>query len=367
MFDNRRGDVHMNDMRFRIEELLKIQAPSGREDKMREKLESYLLELGKEYTIDPYGNLIVHIKGIGPRIMLSAHMDQSGFIATYADESGLMYFDKVGRIQPEQALGCRVEGENGQLGIITQAGAPGGPKDVFIDSGTQGRQESHEEVPPGTRFLYTAQTRQTGSKAQKIVSPYLHNAAGCAVLLELADTVQRPCYDCYFVFTVQGETGAKGALTSSDRIRPRYHISLDAYENRPEVGNTFRNMKTEEKRAPVKARAYGMGAGCTLIQSVCCGPAREGVHYGVPLGYTLLDCIEDAAYSAGIPIDTEAAAVADTEAGTTAAAGRTEAVALMIPCRYLDTPNETVAFRDIENLWKLLGILLKEGQTETLV
>ena len=67
-----------------IKNLCEINGTSGREDKVRE----YIIEkLGDiPYEVDGLGNLIVEVKGKNRaknKVMVAAHMDEVGFIATY--------------------------------------------------------------------------------------------------------------------------------------------------------------------------------------------------------------------------------------------------------------------------------------------
>ncbi|RPJ52003.1 MAG: M42 family peptidase, partial [Chloroflexi bacterium] len=65
-----------------------------------------------EIHADAMGNLIAR-KGTksdgGLRIMLSAHMDEIGIIATHIDENGFVRFTTIGGVSPITCIGGRVQ------------------------------------------------------------------------------------------------------------------------------------------------------------------------------------------------------------------------------------------------------------------
>jgi endoglucanase len=54
----------------------------------------------------------------GKRIMLSAHMDEIGVIATHVDDNGFVRFTSVGGVFPAYTLAGRVRFLNGTPGVI---------------------------------------------------------------------------------------------------------------------------------------------------------------------------------------------------------------------------------------------------------
>ncbi len=74
-----------------------------------------------EIRVDAMGNLIAR-KGTktegGLRIMLSAHMDEIGVIATHIDENGFVRFTTIGGVRPHTCIGGRVRFLNGARGLI---------------------------------------------------------------------------------------------------------------------------------------------------------------------------------------------------------------------------------------------------------
>jgi tetrahedral aminopeptidase len=71
--------------------------------------------------VDALGNLIVRKgqkTGDGMRIMLSAHMDEIGLMATHIDENGFIRFIAIGGVRVLTCIGGRVRFLNGTQGLI---------------------------------------------------------------------------------------------------------------------------------------------------------------------------------------------------------------------------------------------------------
>lgn len=74
--------------------------PSGYEEDIRDILRKELEKYADETKIDKLGNIFFyhHGKDNYPKIMLSAHMDEVGFIVTYIENEGFLRFDTLGGI-----------------------------------------------------------------------------------------------------------------------------------------------------------------------------------------------------------------------------------------------------------------------------
>ena len=101
---------------------------SGHEDSVREILIKELSEVG-EISVSPLGNLTVHIKGKGEKILFAAHMDEIGIMVTYIEDNGFLRFTAVGGVDPVRALGCRVKFANDTVGIVECGEKKGEKKD----------------------------------------------------------------------------------------------------------------------------------------------------------------------------------------------------------------------------------------------
>ena len=81
--------------------------PSGYEDEVRNIIKSEMKNLCDEMYEDSIGNLICHKKGVlvdGKSIMLTAHIDEVGFIISGITEKGFLEFKTVGGIDTAALL-----------------------------------------------------------------------------------------------------------------------------------------------------------------------------------------------------------------------------------------------------------------------
>ena len=81
-----------------LKELLEAPSPSGYEAPARNLLRRKLESVADHLEVDMLGNLIVSLIGEGegrPRLMLTAHYDEIGFLIRYIDDRGFLYFAPV--------------------------------------------------------------------------------------------------------------------------------------------------------------------------------------------------------------------------------------------------------------------------------
>jgi endoglucanase len=92
--------------------------PSGREAAVRSLIKAEVEPLVDRLEVDAMGNLIAFKAGTGiePRlkVMLSAHMDEVGFMITEVDKSGLLNFESM-----------RISGVMTNYGQLKWTGRPG--------------------------------------------------------------------------------------------------------------------------------------------------------------------------------------------------------------------------------------------------
>lgn len=220
-----------------LEKLCLIDGISGREDKVREFIVSQII--GKcEYEIDPMGNVIAFKRGkkrAVKKVMLSAHMDEVGFIVTYICENGFLKFTNVGGVDSKVTLGkMATVGEKGVNGVIgskaihlchgdEETTAPALDK-LYIDIGAKNKEDAEKYVEIGDSVHFCSDFVTFGNS--KIKAKAIDDRFGCAVMLKMIDSDLE--YDTYFAFLVQEEVGCRGASAAAFTVKPDYAIVLEA-------------------------------------------------------------------------------------------------------------------------------------------
>lgn len=333
-----------------IEKLSVIPGVSGWEAPVREAI---LAEVGSLCTThtDNLGNLICFKKGAKTppkRLMLSAHMDEVGFIITYIHEDGLMSFDAVGGIDSRVVLGkAVVVGEGAHRGVIgtkalhmlsdEEKEKPPKLKDLFIDLGCTTRTQTEALVSIGDRAVFDSTFFSFGDGFIK--GKALDDRAGCALLIDLIK--EDLPYDCTFVFTTNEETGMAGAGPA-------------AYGVGAEIG------------IAVESTTAGDIAGVDEDKYVCHiggGPVISFMDKGTVYDHALYKAGMALAAKLGIPSQTKRGVFGGNEArAVQASAAGVRVMAVSIPTRYLHSPACVMQEQDVTNTYTLLRHLIAEVQ-----
>lgn len=143
-----------------IEALCMADAISGREEKVRELL-IQKIDGHCEWRVDARGNLLCHKKGKKPaqkRVMITAHMDEAGFMLTGIREDGLLRFANVGEIDSRVVLGKAVRIDGEVIGVI-------GTKPIHL----QTREEQDRPMPLDQLYIdIGASTKTSAEQAVKL-------------------------------------------------------------------------------------------------------------------------------------------------------------------------------------------------------
>ena len=320
-------------MRELICKLVEAYGPSGVEDQIRAVIRAEVEPLADEIRVDPLGSLVVRKEGSGEgqRIVLSAHMDEIGVMATYIDEQGFARFTGIGGVRALTCVGARVAFVDGTIGVIGVEGKRDNvgsvPKfdQLYIDVGATSRGDSPVQVGDAAVFM-----RPFATRATRLIAKAMDDRIGCAVLIETLRRLEHTPHDVYFVFSTQEETTLSGARTSTYAIDPDLAIAVDVTA----TGDTPES----------RPMAVALGK----------GPAVKVKDGGMIAHPTVRDLLVQRAKAANIPYQmevlvkgtTDAAAMQLVRAGVPAGC-------LSIPCRYVHSPSEMVDEADVEN-----GVLL---------
>ena len=328
-------------MKSLIQELVESTGPSGYESGVPDLIRSKVEPLADELHVDALGNLVAtkgEIKSGGKKIMLAAHMDEIGIIATHIDEHGFVRFTTIGGVRRQTCVGGRVRFLNGTQGVISYDYLGDVNKlpafnQMFIDVGASSRADCPVRVGDVAAF-----DRPFSSYGDRLVSKAMDDRIGTAVLIETLRLLKKTPNQVYFVFSVQEEVGLRGATTAAYGLDPDLGIAIDVTRS----GDTPKGVKMD----------VSLGA----------GPAVKVRDSGMLSDPRVVSWMVDTAEKAKLPYQMEVL-----EAGTTDAraiqltrAG-VPAGCISIPCRYVHAPSEMVDYNDVQNAVQLLLALLRQN------
>ena len=320
-----------------IKKLVETYSPSGYEEAIREVILAEIKPFADEIRIDALGNLIAR-KGSasadGKRIMLAAHMDEIGIIATHIDENGFIRFTRVGGVRPHTLPGGRVRFLNGTEGVIGGSIFRHGgliPFDkLFIDVGATSAKNCPVKVGEVAAFV-----RPFLDMGKRIAAKSLDDRIGVAVLIETLRRLKKTPHEIYFVFTVQEEVGVRGATTAAFGVAPEIGIAVDVTG----TGDTPDSDKM----------AVSLGK----------GPAVKIKDGGMLADPRVVDWMISAAKKARVPYQREILLGGSTDArAMQLSRAGVPAGCLSIPSRYIHSPSEVVDYDDVQNAVKLLVAML---------
>ena len=108
-----------------LKQIIDIPAVSGREASLLEKIRTAIAPYVDECSFDNLGNLMALKKGSAEtpkNIMLCAHADEIGFMATFIEDSGFIRIAPIGGINFVSAAYSKVVFENGTKGVLVPEG-----------------------------------------------------------------------------------------------------------------------------------------------------------------------------------------------------------------------------------------------------
>ena len=161
--------------------LLSIPGPSGSEGACADYIEETVRPYVDPIDRDVMGNLICikHAAEGARRVMLTAHMDEIGFIVTAIEERGFLRVTNIGGVNPKVTTASHVVMKSGAQGVLfTEAGSPNDA--LFIDIGASSKEEAEKKAQVGDWAVVRGVVSDMGDK---IAAPYLDDRSGCAVLI----------------------------------------------------------------------------------------------------------------------------------------------------------------------------------------
>ena len=301
--------------------------PAGSEKPVAEVIRSLAAPYADECWYDAMGNLIVHKKGNGPKIMFAAHMDSIGMIVTHIEDNGYLRIGRVGGLDLSAMLYIPVRFANGIRGCVGMDESADIKKlaieDLFIDIGAHSREEAEKSVRIGDTAVFDTPSFAAGDR---LISPYMDNRISCVVQLGALEALKNSDNDLYFVFTTQEEVGLRGAKTAAYSIDPDYALAIDVTISDDEPGAKHNGSSVLGKGAAIKV----------MDSSVICHPQ-------IVTKLNELACDNNIAHQSDVIRGggTDAGAIHVSRTGVYTGG-------ISIPCRYIHTPTEMVQLSDVE-------------------
>ena len=349
-----------------IRELSLCFGPSGCEDAVRALITEQIKGDCDRFTVDNAGNLIAVIRGRGHdynpenprRLMLSAHMDEVGFMITAITEEGYLKFSTVGGIDPRVLCGRHVlVGDRHKLhGVIASKAihlqtpeerTKATPvKNMYIDIGARDAEDAKKYVSVGDYATFDSDFVTFGKDNTRMKGKALDDRAGCAMLIEIMrDLHASPCdlpFDICFAFTTCEEVGISGANVAAFEIAPDNAIILEAtaVNDLPGSGRNFVSKQ---------------GEGGTL--SLC----DRGTVYD--MGF--IDYARQTAEENGLKVQLKQAFTGGTDAAhIQRSLTGIRVLGLSLPTRYIHSASNVALYEDYEQTRDLVTAMLRDWKLD---
>ncbi|MEZ0396731.1 MAG: M42 family peptidase [Anaerolineales bacterium] len=327
-----------------LKDLLSAPGLSIHEGPVAEMIRARWAPLVDEISLSRVGSLHALRKGTAaeprPSVLIATHMDAIGLMVTRI-EAGFLHITQVGGVDARVLPGQRVtvHGRQDLPGVVVQPSPrllpPGFEESpvpleyLLVDTGLPPRRVD-DLVRVGDLVSFAQPPLELAGET--IAGHTLDNRASVAALTVCLEGLQHcpHAWDVWAVATAAEEVGLIGASTSAFQLRPTLAIVLDV---------TF-------AKGPGASdwNTFPLGKGPTLVMGANMHPA-------------LHKALKDLADKLEIPYALE---YAPTRSGTDASATQVTAegipsAVIGIPLRYMHTPVEVVAIKDIQRAGRLLA------------
>jgi len=329
-----------------LEKLCNASAVSGDEGEVRKIVLEDLKNHSGQVRVDALGNVLVTCSGSGRKrlkVMVTAHMDEVGFMLVADEGEGLFRFEMVGGLDVRQLPGKAVlVGKDHLPGVI-------GARPIHLTTAEERKQKipldalridvgpGGSKIKPGDRAVFATRYQRNGSV---LIAKALDDRLGVVTLLQLVKNAP-PNIDLLAAFTVQEEIGGRGAKVAAYAFNPQLAVVLDATP-----ANDLPSWDAEENVS--YNTKLGLGPAVYIADSDTFSDPRLVRH------------IIKSARVAGIPCQVRQPAGGGTDAGTIhkARAG-VPSVSVSVPHRYSHTAASIALLDDWKNTLALLDAALR--------
>lgn len=328
-----------------LEKLCNAHGPVGYEGEVRGIIKEEIAQYVDEIEINTMGNILVHKKGKGPKIMIDAHMDEVGFIIEGYNEDGTLRFSPLGginaKIPPCKVVYIGTEKIVGVIGLKPihlqskkEREESLSYKDYCIDIGSNSKEETKKKIDRGEYAVFSTEYGDFGDGLIK--GKAFDDRMGCIILME----VLKENYECdlYASFSVQEEIGDRGAFPSAFRVEPDIMVALE--------GTICADMPSVPKH--LQATEIGKGPAISMMDATSI------------FDYDLTNDIIKVAENNAIPYQRRKAIAGGNDAGAFVNTKSGAKVATVsVPCRYIHSSVSVASKADLQNTIMLMKAWLK--------
>lgn len=329
-----------------LKELCELNGVSGDEGEVRAFIEDKIRPYADDIHTDNMGNLIAFKKGANhKKIMLSAHMDEVGFIVSKITDDGYLKFQPVGGIDPRVVVAKKVTvGKDKIPGIIAlkaihlqkpdERGKTVPMSSLFIDIGASSKEDA--KISLGDYVSFSTKYNQTGDKVK---AKALDDRVGCSILIDLMK--EKNTYDTYFVFGVQEEVGLRGAEVYAYNIKPDIALVLE--------GTTCSDVYGAKEHEYVTVCGGGAAVSFMDRSSI----VSEKYH----------KWLYNTAKEENIPVQYKRTTMGGNDAGIIhRSKDGILTASLSVPCRYIHSPVSLASVSDIDAVRRLAAVFMERWE-----
>ena len=329
-------------MRQALERLCTCTAPSGFESPAADAAAELLRPLVDEVSIDRMGNVlgVRRSKTPGaPKLLLDAHLDEIGLIATGV-EDGFLRFRSIGGVDSRMLPGR-------ELVVLTDpplrglvACPAGGDEDksvplseLYVDVGLS-QEEAERAVPVGTPMVYRAGCFPLGE--EQMCGKSMDDRACFVTLLRAAELLKDRELDVelHIMGSTREEVSGAGAVVGTWAVAPDFCVAVDVTHGKTPDG------PADKTFALGGGPAIGVGPNMTrwMTERMIAKAREHGIPYQLEImsGHTGTNGWE-------MQISREGVATS----------------VLSLPLKYMHTPVETLSLADMEGVAQLLAAFVE--------
>ncbi len=331
-----------------LKKLLSTPTPSGWEKEGQNVVAEYASQFADTVETDIHGSVHAVLNSRAKkRVMLAGHCDEIGLMVQFIDDKGFLYMSAIGGVNVPLLQGERILIHTARGPVCGVVGvkpihlmekkdreSPANKiHDLWVDIGAKTRKDAEKAVKLGD--VATIDTGWIELRNGLVACRGFDDRIGSFVIADVLRLLKGKPLNVavHAVSTVQEEIGLRGARTAAFNVDPHIGIAVDV----------------------------GFATDYPNVNEKIVGTAKLGdgpiLHRGPTYNHKLLKILEQTAKTSKIKTQMQPEARG---AGTDAYAmqmtrGGVAAALVSIPNRYMHSPVETIAIKDVENATRLIA------------